>query len=118
MPHLRSLSGVGSSENRLLLPLLHEIGDFHCLLCLVETSSFLGTGFRAGRIVGAGEARMWGGGPCGRPPRGESSSSQAPRAATRAPSQPHTTPAPTATTSPYKYLPLRAHVCNSVTFFT
>src|SRR6266568_131966 len=31
---------VGSSENRILLPLLHEIGDFHCLLCLVETSSF------------------------------------------------------------------------------
>src|SRR6266571_2502070 len=35
------LSGVGSSENRILLPLLHEICDFHCLLCLVETSSFL-----------------------------------------------------------------------------
>src|SRR6266702_3749586 len=52
---------VGSSENRILLPLLHEIGDFHCLLCLVETSSFFGT------PPAAEEREAWGTPPNPRP---------------------------------------------------
>ncbi len=60
----KGLTRVGSSENRLLLPLLHEIGDFHCLLCLVETSSFF-------------QERAWGAGPT--PPQGDRKGTPLPR---------------------------------------